>query len=180
MMIHFSSIGNTQYIHKCHQCNNSVNLYYIEIKNKKRWCWLTGWSFENKLPTVVKKQKVEGSCLFLTPAMYLMVQYCCETEGGALHPAFTQTALTERTESFVPKTKPNLCQTNELKRPTWEVNTNEESLGKRPGGFIRSCVFESRFILHLLGCSKPSVGASWWWERRAQGDGSSSPSSSEN
>lgn len=69
------------------------------------------------------------SCLFLTPAMYLVLQYSCETDGGALHPAFTQTALTERTESFVPKTKPNLCQTNELKRPTWEVNTNEETLG---------------------------------------------------
>lgn len=49
--------------------------------------------------------------------------------GGAVHLA-SQTPLTERTESFVPKTKTNLCQTNELKRPTWEVNTNEETLDK--------------------------------------------------
>lgn len=70
------------------------------------------------------------SHLFPTPAMYLLLQYSCETEGGARTPAFTQTALTERTESFVPKTKPNLCQTNELKRPTWEVNINVETLAK--------------------------------------------------
>ncbi len=60
-----------------------------------------------------------GACeVFLTPAMYFELQYSFETEGGALHSAFLQTVLTERTESFVLKTKANLCQTNELKRPT--------------------------------------------------------------
>lgn len=82
---------------------------------------------------------LEGeSHLFLTPAMYLLLQYSCETEGGARPPAFTQTALTERTESFVPKTKPNLCQTNELKRPTWEVNTNVETLAKYSAALVIS------------------------------------------
>lgn len=62
--------------------------------------------------------RVAGSTS-LTPAMSSELLYSCETEGGRSTPSpHTQTALDERTESFVPKTKPNLCQTNELKRPT--------------------------------------------------------------
>lgn len=49
--------------------------------------------------------------------MNLGVLYFGEPEGGAWPQVFTQTVLDEPTESFVPKTKPNLCQTNELKRP---------------------------------------------------------------
>ena len=56
--------------------------------------------------------------LFVSNSRHEFGAVCsCQTEGGALHPAFTQTALTERTQSFVPKTKLNLSQTNELKRP---------------------------------------------------------------
>lgn len=99
--------------------------------------------------------------------------------GGRSTPSLSthtqrQTALDERTESFVPKTKPNLCQTNELKRPTWEVNVDDTRIVFC--GFGGGSVFSNVTISHLLGCSKSSVGASCWWERRAQGDGSS-PSS---
>lgn len=96
----------------------------------------------------LKNKAVEGrtesevSCSCPTPAMSVALQCSCETEEGALSSAFTQIALTERTESFVPKTKPNLCQTNELKRPTWEVNTNEQMLGKYTGVLVVSVYFK--------------------------------------
>lgn len=49
--------------------------------------------------------------------MNVVVLCLGQPEGGAWPHVFTQTVLDEPTESFVPKTKPNLCQTHELKRP---------------------------------------------------------------
>ena len=43
----------------------------------------------------------------------------------------------------MPKTKANLCQTNELTRPTSEVNTDEETPGERVGRVrLHLCVWK--------------------------------------